>query len=245
MKNLRKVLQMCDLQKLKEPFPKDEIEWRSQTLTRDGEKALALAYIQRKHVIHRLNEVCGVDGWQSSFTETAKGRIICTISINVGGNWVSKSDGAGDTQVEAEKGAISDAFKRAASMWGIGLYLYDVDAPWVPCETYERNGKKYFSKWKVDPWTCVKNQPAPRITKEKIADAAEKKAQAHKAKSEQFAKDFTAQIATADSMKALQKMIDEKRTSLDWIKANFPEVDADIQKEVDKEMKRIGDYIDA
>jgi hypothetical protein len=40
-------------------------------------------------------------------------------------------NGAGDSDVEAEKGAISDAFKRAAVKWGIGRYLYDLDSPWV------------------------------------------------------------------------------------------------------------------
>jgi hypothetical protein len=60
---------------------------------------------------------------------------------------------AGDSDVEEEKGAISDAFKRAAVKWGIGRYLYDMPTPWVPCEV-GRNGK--WKKWKADPWTCVR-----------------------------------------------------------------------------------------
>ena len=45
-----------------------------------------------------------------------------------------------DSDVEAEKGALSDAFKRAAVRWGIGLYLYDISSPWVSIEAY---GKSY------------------------------------------------------------------------------------------------------
>jgi hypothetical protein len=45
--------------------------------------------------------------------------------------WVWKANGAGNSDVEAEKGACSDAFKRAAVLWGIGRYLYDLDSPWV------------------------------------------------------------------------------------------------------------------
>src|SRR5690606_35602811 len=98
--------------------------------------------------------------------DCVNGRTICKLGINVDGAWVWKSDGAGDTQVEAEKGGISDAFKRAAVKWGIGRYLYDLDAPWVPCETREHNGRKQWTKWTADPWAFVRGAPAaqPEVT---------------------------------------------------------------------------------
>jgi hypothetical protein len=106
--------------------------------------------------MNRLDDVCGAAGWQCEYPH-AGGKTICSIGIKIDGEWVWKADGAGDTDVEAEKGAISDAFKRAAVKWGIGRYLYDLDAPWVPCETYESGGKKRWSKWKEDPWKYVKS----------------------------------------------------------------------------------------
>lgn len=130
---------------LKKPLPK--IHWRSQSLNREGTSAMALAYMDARDVMDRLDAVCGPESWQDSYAESAKGRVICTISILIGDQWVSKSDGAGDTAVEGEKGGISDAFKRAAVKWGIGRYLYDMGAPWAECESYERNGKKVFKKW--------------------------------------------------------------------------------------------------
>lgn len=148
--------------KLKAEFPHDDIDWRSQSLTRNGDKALALAYLDARAVMDRLDSVCGIGGWQDSYVETVKGRIICTISILVDGEWVRKSDGAGDTQVEAEKGAISDAFKRAAVKWGIGRYLYDIEAPWVPCESTERGGKRYFKKFTKSPWDCIPKKTVRR-----------------------------------------------------------------------------------
>lgn len=132
---------------LAKPFPASVISWRSQSLTRDGTKAMALCYIDARDVMRRLDEVCGPAGWQDSYTETPRGRLLCTISILCGDHWIAKSDGAGDTDVEGEKGAISDAFKRCAVKWGVGRYLYDMDAIWAECETYEKNGKKVFSKW--------------------------------------------------------------------------------------------------
>lgn len=53
--------------------------------------------------------------------------------------WVTKADGAGDSDVEAEKGAISDALKRAAVKWGIGRYLYDLGNIWVDTEPAGRS----------------------------------------------------------------------------------------------------------
>lgn len=129
------------------PFPPEAIHWRAQTVTKNGDKALALAYIDARDVMDRLDAVCGPANWQDSYTETAKGRLICTLSLRVGEEWIAKSDGAGDTDVEGSKGAISDALKRAAVKWGIGRYLYDLGNVWAPCESYEVNGKKKWSKW--------------------------------------------------------------------------------------------------
>lgn len=134
-----------NLEDLKKPLPK--IHWRSQSLNKEGNSAMALAYMDARDVMDRLDAVCGPENWQDSYTESNKGRVICTISICIGDQWVSKSDGAGDTAVEGEKGGISDAFKRAAVKWGIGRYLYDLPATWADCESYERNGKRFFKKW--------------------------------------------------------------------------------------------------
>lgn len=135
--------------KLREEFPREAIHWRAQMVYND--KALALAYLDSRDVQDRLDEVCGPAGWQSKHYDVGGGKLACSIGILVNGEWVWKSDGAGDTQVEAEKGAFSSAFKRAAVLWGVGRYLYDMGAPWVPCET--KNGK--WKAWKRDPWDFV------------------------------------------------------------------------------------------
>jgi hypothetical protein len=116
-------------------------------MNKEGNQAMALAYADARDVMNRLDTVCGAHCWQDSYVESVRGRVICTISILIGDQWISKSDGAGDTAVEGEKGGISDAFKRAAVKWGIGRYLYDMGAPWAECESYEKGGKRYFKKW--------------------------------------------------------------------------------------------------
>ena len=144
------------------PFPKENIHWRAQSIKKDGTAAMALAYLDARDIMDRLDTVCGPQGWQAIHYDCGGGKMACKIGVLVDipdpskqldmPQWVWKSDGAGETQIEAEKGAFSGALKRAGVMWGIGRYLYALPAPWVPCETYERQGKRVFKKWTADPW---------------------------------------------------------------------------------------------
>jgi hypothetical protein len=159
-----------DVKLLFAEFPRDAISWRAQSMTKEGDKAMALAYIDARDVMDRLDSVCGASDWQDRY-EFHGARTICYLSIRVDGEWITKADGAGDSDVEAEKGAISDALKRAAVKWGIGRYLYGLDAPWVPCESYERGGKHYWKRWKVDPWTCIRGAARTSSSMRKETDA--------------------------------------------------------------------------
>lgn len=128
--------------RLSAPFPTEMIEWRIGSRNKDKTKGIALAYINARAVMDRLDSVCGPGGWQDRYPH-ANGKTVCEIGIRIErvcglSEWLWKADGAGDTEFEAEKGALSDAFKRAAVRWGIGRYLYELDAPWV---TLEREGR--------------------------------------------------------------------------------------------------------
>src|SRR3546814_16258660 len=114
---------MIDYTALSKPFPPSAVSWRSQSLTKDGTKALALAYIDARDVMRRLDDVCGPAGWQDSYAETGQGRLICTISILCGEQGISKRDGAGGTAVEGEQGAIYKPFRMGAVKWGVGRNL--------------------------------------------------------------------------------------------------------------------------
>jgi hypothetical protein len=130
------------LTQLRAPFPADRVSWRIGSKNKENTKGLALAYIDSRDVQDRLDDVMGAENWQNRFPH-ANGKTVCEIGLRLGGEWIWKSDGAGDTDVEAEKGALSDAFKRAAVKWGVGRYLYDVDPPWVEIEPM---GKSYKIK---------------------------------------------------------------------------------------------------
>ena len=113
------------LDELKDPFPIEKVKYRK------GPGGKQLAYIDARDVADRLDEVVGQAFWQNRYT-CVNGVTVCEIGIKVDDeSWIWKSDGAPETTIEAEKGALSDAFKRAAVKWGIARYLYD-DAPPPP-----------------------------------------------------------------------------------------------------------------
>ena len=133
--------------KLSAPFSPEKVSWRIGSTTKDKTKGMALAYIDARDVMNRLDEVVGPASWQDRY-EIHGGKTICYLSLCVAFQngeavWITKADAAGDSAVEAEKGAISDAFKRAAVKWGIGRYLYDIESPWVELEG---DGKRITKK---------------------------------------------------------------------------------------------------
>jgi hypothetical protein len=121
------------LSRLSAPFSPTTVSWRVGSTNKEKTRGMALAYVDARDVQDRLNETCGTD-WQVRFPWAIPGKMTCEIGIKIDGEWIWRGDGAGDTDFEAEKGAFSDAFKRAAVRWGVARYLYDVDAPWVAIE---------------------------------------------------------------------------------------------------------------
>ena len=131
-----------NLEDLKRPFPVNRIHWRVGATNKEKTSGIALAYIDARDVMQRLDEVCGIGGWQCRYPFAG----CCEIGILVDGlddritdGWIWKSNGAGATDVEGEKGQYSDAFKRAGVMWGIGRYLYSLPNEWVPIQPRGRS----------------------------------------------------------------------------------------------------------
>lgn len=129
------------LELLKEPFPSSVVSFRvgATNAKKNGgkpSKGAALAYIDARDVMKRLDDVVGFTNWQDDYIETPKGRVICRLSLRINNEWLTKSDGAGETAAEGEKGAISDALKRAAVKWGVGRYLYYLSAQWVDTDEW-------------------------------------------------------------------------------------------------------------
>ena len=101
----------------------DEVEVRPAE-ARNGKTTLLL-YQDARCGMNILDEALGTLGWQKEYYE-AKGLLMCKIGIRspTTGEWLWKSDTGSESNIEADKGLASDAFKRAAVSWGIGRELY-------------------------------------------------------------------------------------------------------------------------
>lgn len=115
----------------------------NQVKTRAGGGGRQLSYITARVAANRLDEVVGPENWRVKhrLEHLAAGTdlVICTLEIKIDDEWIAKEDAGGFKEmveknragqmVEDEentvKTAFSDAFKRAASAWGVGRYLYN------------------------------------------------------------------------------------------------------------------------
>lgn len=181
---------MTMLEKLKIPFPPQRISWRVGSTTGDKKRGMALAYIDARDVMERLDEVCGADGWQCRYPH-ANGKTVCEIGLKVGAEWIWKADGAGDTDFEAEKGALSDAFKRAAVRWGIGRYLYDIPALWVEIEAAGKSFKIADKEHRRLAELLTRHAPAPEPARDDTPDS-------------DIVADYKAAIDECDTVKAIR-----------------------------------------
>ena len=124
-----------NLQDLKTEMP---YKWREQSVNARG--ATMVAYIDARQLFDKLDEVCGVENWQSDF-KVVDGKLFGGIGIKMpkSGEWVWKWDTGSESNVEKEKGEVSDAVKRAGVQWGVGRFLYTLGI--VTLKSAEYNGK--------------------------------------------------------------------------------------------------------
>lgn len=124
------------IRRLREPFGGREIEWKIQVTSQDKKRGMAVAYMDARAVQKRLDETVGPFNWKNVYSLWHDNSQICGISIfyDERKEWVTKFDGAENSDFEPIKGGLSDSFKRAASVWGIGRYLYEMEGVWVETE---------------------------------------------------------------------------------------------------------------
>ncbi len=165
---------------LRAPFAPEDIEWRVGQETRDHTKVSALAYLTSRAVQQRLDDVFGPFGWATKYVKGPDGGVVCELSCKgPDGEWVTKADGATNTDFEAVKGGLSSALKRAAVHWGVGRYLYDLPMVWCPLkpkgQVYHRSksGKTmYWDPPKLPAWALPKGDSKPLPSEPKEDDDA-------------------------------------------------------------------------
>lgn len=143
---------------LMRPFPPERLHWRlgaTNAKKNNGvpTKGIALAYINARDVMGRLDDVFGPFGWETNLREVA-GTCACSLTVHVDGRVITRTDTAGQTDVEGEKGAASTALRRAAAQFGVGRYLYMLPNVWVDVKDYK------FDPPKLPAWALPENWDA-------------------------------------------------------------------------------------
>lgn len=133
--------QLPDVAKaLAAPFPVVDVRFRPGPIS--GKRCLALAYVDARAIMDRLDLVLGIGGWQDNYVPQPGGTVMCQLRLKIDGHWVERSDvGAPSLQPDEGdrvKAAFSDALKRAAVKFGIGRYLYRLPASWVDFDPTNR-----------------------------------------------------------------------------------------------------------
>lgn len=161
------------IEKLKEPFPVNDIEWRIQQsgLYNDNPWGICLAYISNRAIMDRLDEIVGAENWTNEFSKSPNGGVLCRIGIRFKDEWVFKSDGAENTDIEAVKGGLSNSMKRAGVQWGIGRYLYKLPstfATFTESGRYKAKIQNRTYKWNPPKLSDIGSEFVPlKTTKEK------------------------------------------------------------------------------
>lgn len=117
---------------LAEPFDPSELKYKPQVV--NGDRAIAVAYIDARLVQDRLDEVVGPENWEDDYEQLPSGCVHCRLRVRIDGEWVVKQDAGSPSEQPDEgdrtKASFSDALKRAAVKFGIGRYLYKLPVAW-------------------------------------------------------------------------------------------------------------------
>ncbi len=128
---------------LRAPFTPDDVDFRLQSTFNQGEKikGIAIAYMDARLVQDRLDEVVGPENWSFDWQPMAtKDNAVIAAKGTLTICGVSKSDIGDCDATERNKASVSDAFKSAAVMWGIGRYMYGLRSSF--CEVEVRGQTK-------------------------------------------------------------------------------------------------------
>lgn len=136
-------------------IPLDLIEWRPDGKPTNTEppRCRYVPYIDARHAAVCLDEWVGPFNWRDSYGDgppMGSGSLWCMVEIRDPdtGEWIGKRDVGKASQFEAEKGLVSDAFKRACVKWGVARNVYELPQQWAICKVgaADRGGNRKVFK---------------------------------------------------------------------------------------------------
>ncbi|NIA61133.1 hypothetical protein G5716_29245 [Bacillus pacificus] len=125
------------MESLQAEFPFEQLGWKiTHTFESQGRFfAYVAPFVDARAIQDRFDEVFGIDKWQVSYEKWGEKATKCTISVFLNERWISKEDGSEESDYSSVKGGFSNSLKRAAVLWGVGRYLYNVKPTKVELST--------------------------------------------------------------------------------------------------------------
>ena len=136
---------------LAEPFDAAEIKWRVTHTSQDGSRGAVIAFADPRAYTDRLNQLFTPSGWTRNYDvttvsavsrqkrdkiiQTGKVLVTCTLTIAKLGTHSGSGEQWADEQ-NAMTAAEAQAFKRSASCFGLGRYLYNLPETWVSLDDH-------------------------------------------------------------------------------------------------------------
>jgi hypothetical protein len=153
------------LQHLRRPFTAEAVKFKVQTAWQGG--GMVVAYIDARLVIERLNAVAGGD-WSAKYDPAGQGLMWCHLDVF---GTVRSDIGAGQGQGSmATKATVSDALKRAAVHFGVGVSVYAMSRAVLDANT-SPTGNQLKAKKKTiqgkEKWTAELTPGAEAWLREK------------------------------------------------------------------------------
>lgn len=114
---------------LRRPFAADAVKWKVQSTwdSPRGKGAVLVAYVDARVVIERLNAVVG-GAWNQDYRPLSKDTMLaCDLTV-----FGVKRPDVGESPKKLSKDLVSDALKRAAVQFGVGVSVYALpQASWA------------------------------------------------------------------------------------------------------------------
>lgn len=148
------------LEQLKEEFSPDQLLVKVSNFNEDKTWAMLVRYLPHPIVADRLDEVD--PAWSSEITHSewrddveGKPSVFTSVRLTIMG--VSRENSG---QGKDPKAAASDAFKRAATLFGVGRYLYSGPKVWVECDPNDR-----YRKYTIEDYEAASSGSSSKSAK--------------------------------------------------------------------------------
>jgi hypothetical protein len=133
-------LTLDDIKILRAPFPKERLGVKVQSFSKDRTKAMLVLYLQHTDVQDRLEQVDPAWIFEILSEERHGDSVYVRTRMTLKGVSRENVGEGGDP-----KAAYSDALKRAAMLFGVGRYLYDMNTVWAQYD----DARDRFRNWTV------------------------------------------------------------------------------------------------